>query len=119
MTRVLTSGVAWACLGFIIFATLSPNHLRPVLTQSEPVLVVLAERFGAFALLGCLFVLSYPNRVLFVCAVVFGAAIALEFAQIFIPDRDARLIDVAEKLAGGGAGLLAGQWMLRRLQVFG
>jgi VanZ family protein len=118
MTRALISGVAWTCLGFIIFATLSPNHLRPVLTQSEPGFVVLVERFGAYALLGCLFVLSYPNRVPFACAIVFGAAIALEVAQIFIPDRDARLIDVAEKLAGGGAGLLAGAW-LGRFQIFG
>jgi hypothetical protein len=36
-----------------------------------------------------------------------GSAVVLELLQILVPDRDARIIDAAEKLAGGAAGILA------------
>lgn len=48
------------------------------------------ERIGAFAVLGSLFLISYPKRPVFVFVIVFGTAIVLELAQIFIPTRDAR-----------------------------
>jgi VanZ family protein len=75
-------------------------------------LAVLCERFGAFALLGLLFSVSYPRRYGLVFGIVFGTAIALEFLQILIPDRHARILDAIEKLAGGGAGILSARWLL-------
>jgi VanZ family protein len=38
---------AWACLIFIIYATLSSAATRPELTESEPTLAVFVEQFGA------------------------------------------------------------------------
>jgi VanZ family protein len=98
---------AWACLIFIIYATLSSAGQRPELTASEPMLAVFVERFGAYGLLGVLFRLAYPSRIRRVWLLILASAVVLELLQIVIPDRDARLIDAAEKLAGGAAGILA------------
>jgi VanZ family protein len=38
--------------------------------------------------------------------------VVLELLQIFIPDRDARVVDTLEKLVGGAAGILAGKALL-------
>jgi VanZ family protein len=101
----LASVAAWAWLAFIGFATLSPAHLRPELTATEPAAIVMLEHVGAFAVLGILFSVGYPRRSALVLMIVFGSAVLLEFAQIAIPGRDARLVDAAEKLAGGGFGV--------------
>jgi hypothetical protein len=98
---------AWSCLIFIIHATLSSAGARPELMKGEPALAVFVERFGAYGLLGVLFRLAYPNRVRLVWALVLGSAVVLELMQIVVPDRDARVIDAAEKLAGGAAGIAA------------
>jgi len=105
MPQRLIAVAAWACLAFIVYATLSPLSLRPELTRTESDLVVFIERFGAYALLGCLFSLTYPRRILFVGLIVFGSAVLLEFLQIFVPDRDARISDALVKLAGGFVGI--------------
>jgi VanZ family protein len=107
-THRVLSVTAWALLTFVAFATLSPYSLRPELTETEPILVVIIERVGAFGLLGLLFLASYPDRLRTVCLIVFGSAIALELAQTIVPDRDARFVDALEKIVGGGAGILLG-----------
>jgi len=107
MLQKLTAVAAWACLGFIIYATLSPASARPELTTTEPALAVFIERFGAYGLLGLLFQMAYPRRITTICLIVFGSAILLELLQILIPDRDARVIDAIEKVAGGAAGIHA------------
>jgi VanZ family protein len=112
MLQKLCGAAAWGCLIFIIFATLSSAGARPKLTTTETALVVFVERFGAYCLLGLLFYLTYPRRLVLVCLVVFGSAVVLELLQMTLPDRDARVIDVAEKLAGGAAGLLAAKAFL-------
>jgi hypothetical protein len=105
---------AWACLIFIVYATLVSAHVRPELTQSEPMLAVFAERYGAYGLLGGLFRLAYPSRVRAVWIFVLGSAVILELLQILIPDRDARIIDAMEKMAGGATGL----WVASTLLVY-
>jgi hypothetical protein len=45
--------------------------------------------------------------------IVLGSAILLEFLQILLPDRDARIVDAIEKIAGGGTGVFAAQWLFR------
>ena len=112
MLHKLISIAAWATLAFIIFATLSPAHLRPELTATEPALIVALERVGAFAVLGLLFSGGYPRRYGLVWLIVLGGAILLEFLQILVPDRDARMVDAIEKIAGGGAGIFTAQWLL-------
>ena len=105
MLRKLVVVVAWGCLAFIIYATLSTQAARPELTSSETALTVFIERFCAYALLGGLFRLAHPRRPVFVTIMVCGCAMLLEFFQIFVPDRDARLLDAIEKLAGGFVGI--------------
>jgi VanZ family protein len=107
MLQKFIAVAAWACLIFIIYATLSSASARPELTESEPMLAVFVERFGAYGLLGVLFRRAYPDRIGLVWALVLGSAVVLELLQIVIPDRDARVIDAAEKLAGGAAGIVA------------
>ena len=94
---------AWACLVFIVFATLSSIQVRPMIAGGHFTAV---ERFGAYAVLGLLLYLAYPRRRAFVCITVFGSAISLELLQHLTPDRHARLLDAIEKLLGGTAGLL-------------
>jgi VanZ family protein len=115
--RSLVTAAAWVFLVFIVFATLSPAYLRPRLPGAEPTLIVLFERFGAYAVLGLLFSISYPRRYGLVFIVVFGSAILLELLQIIIPDRDARVVDAVEKLAGGGLGTFAAHWLIRRVRL--
>src|SRR5258708_9376360 len=105
MFRKLIAAAAWSCFIFIIYATLSSLSRRPQLTGNEWELIVFIERFGAYALLGSLFVLAYPRRITFVCLLVLGSAVLLELLQIFVPDRDARISDALEKLAGGVVGI--------------
>jgi VanZ family protein len=107
MFQKLFTVAAWACLIFIIYATLSHAGERPELTTTEPPLVVIVERFGSYGLLGLLFCLAYPRRIALVCVLVLGSAVILELLQIVIPDRDARVIDAVEKLAGGAVGIVS------------
>jgi VanZ family protein len=109
MFKKITSLTAWLVLGFIVYATLSPLSARPSLVGTETSLSVVIERFGAYGLLGLLFGIAYARKLTLVVLVVFGSAIGLELLQLFIADRDARLIDVVEKLAGGIAGTGASQ----------
>ena len=114
MIPKLIAAAAWSCLVFIVYATLSSIEARPELTGAGfyKAFFTVLERFAAYAVLGLLFYLAYPSNVLFVCLLVFGSAIILEFLQIFIPDRDARIIDALEKLAGGAAGILGASTFL-------
>jgi VanZ family protein len=114
-TRRLFSILAWAMLAFIAFATLLPYSLRPGLSETEPPIVVMVERVGAFAVLGLLFLVSYPDRTRTVCLLVFGSAAVLEIGQAFLPGRHARIVDVLEKVVGGGAGMLLGFALLPAL----
>jgi hypothetical protein len=82
------------------------------LTETEPTLAVFVERFGAYAFLGVLFRLAYPGRVRLVWSLFWAARSSLRLLQIFVPDGDARVIDAAEKLAGGAAGILAAHTFL-------
>jgi hypothetical protein len=106
MLHKLGSMTAWGCLLFVTSVTLSPVYLRPRLIETEPALIVILEHVGAFAVIGFLFSVTYTRTTL-VCLLVFGSAVILELLQLVVPDRDARVIDVLEKLIGGGVGIFA------------
>ena len=110
MFKKLIAAAAWACLVFIIYATLSSIDARPELVAGGfyKGFFTVVERFGAYAVLGLLFCLAYPRHLNFVCILVFGSAVILELLQIFIPDRHAGVLDVIEKLLGGAAGIVLG-----------
>ena len=95
----------WLALAFIVYATLSPIQDRPVMAGPQ------LEHFAAFALVGLAFGLAYPNRLLFIVAIVVGSALGLEALQLLTPDRHGRVLDVLMKAAGGVCGIGAGQLM--------
>ena len=94
---------AWLSLLFVIGATLGPINSRPASGLPVPL-----ERFAAFAVVGLLFVVAYPKRVGVVAVFLVVVAISLEALQLFSPDRHARVLDVAEKVAGVIAGIVVG-----------
>jgi VanZ family protein len=119
MSQKLIVIAAWACLIFIVYATLTSIETRPELVSFYRAFFTIVERFGAYALLGLLLYLAYPRKIAFVCLLVFGSAVILELLQIFIPDRDARVLDALEKMAGGAAGILAARAVLALITIQG
>lgn len=100
--------LAWLLLLGLIFVTLSPINLRPI----SPLPTQL-ERAIALAVVGAAFALAYPRRLLLVAALVLGATVLLEVLQLMAPSRHGRVIDVAVKLVGAGAGIVIG-WLVNR-----
>ncbi|MGY4502595.1 VanZ family protein [Bradyrhizobium sp. GM24.11] len=98
MLRKLVVLAAWITLGLIVFVTLSPIGLRPETGSVE------LERFGAYGLLGALFVFGYPHHFTRVMTLILAMAIGLELLQHITPDRHGHLADAVEKLVGGFAG---------------
>jgi VanZ family protein len=114
MLQKTIAAAAWACLVFIIYATLSSIGARPELVASGfyKKFFTIVERFGAYAVLGLLFCLAYPRYLTFVCILVFSSAVILELLQIYVPSRHAGVLDVLEKLLGGAAGIVLGDIVL-------
>ena len=100
MFQKLIALAAWGALAFITFATLSPIGLRPHVAANIGI-----EHIAAFSVVGLLFGLAYPRRLIPVIALVLGSAILLEVLQLLTPDRHARLLDLAFKLLGGSIGI--------------
>ncbi len=92
--------VAWLLLAAVAFSTISPIGLRPMTSFSPHV-----ERFFAFAVVGCAFVLAYPRRVVPIVAMMVVVAVGLELLQLLAVSRHARPQDVAVKLVGAGFGV--------------
>ncbi|MDB5502407.1 MAG: hypothetical protein JWR89_2309 [Tardiphaga sp.] len=112
MLRKILIAAAWAILGVIVFATLSPIGLRPHLGS------VGVERFGAYAAVGMLFGLAYPRRFWTVLAMVAGIAVVLEAMQHLTPDRHGEPLDAAVKLAGGVVGVGVSFVLVRLFAAF-
>jgi hypothetical protein len=86
-------------LGVVIFATLSPDNLRP--QTGEPADV---ERFLAFVALCGAFVFAYPHRCpLVFCLILVGGG-ALEAIQNLLPGRHGTSADFATKAFGSIVG---------------
>lgn len=94
---------AWLSLAFVAFVTLSPIQDRPVLAGPQ------FEHFAAFAVLGLIFGLAYPNRIFIVVAIVLGSAVGLELLQLLTPDRHGKVIDAVFKGLGGICGITVSQ----------
>lgn len=110
----LAQFVAWASIALIAYATLTRVgfvysiyfKLAPFLMNIGMRKYAAVEHFVAFAVFGALFSFAYPKRVVTICFIVFGTAIALEFAQTMTPDRHGTVIDAAQKVSGGACGIL-------------
>lgn len=90
----------WLVVAVVTFSTLSPIRERP--GGASPHL----EHFFAFCLMGAAFGIANPRRWKLVASAVVGTAIGLEIAQLFTPDRHARIVDALTKIAGGLTGVL-------------
>jgi VanZ family protein len=101
MLRKLIAFAAWMLLAFIAYATLSPIQARPTVTTPN------IEHVAAFAVMGVLFCLAYPKKLILVCFIVLGSAVLLEYLQTLTPDRHGTVLDALEKLAGGVLGIFA------------
>jgi VanZ like protein len=91
---------AWIAFALIVFATLSPLSLRPTVTANPNI-----ERFASFGLLGLLFGLVYPRRLVAYLVFVITTAAVLETFQVLVHDRHAHLLDAVVKAAGGAVGI--------------
>jgi hypothetical protein len=101
MTQKIALALFWILLALILFWTLSPVQLRPHVARAA------VERAGAFFALAVTLGASYPRRPLLVALVICAIAVGSEALQLVIASRHARLIDAAEKLAGGLTGIAA------------
>lgn len=114
MLRKLLGLAGWAGVGFIVYATLVPLHLRPRVEDIGPD----AERFAAYTVASALMVLAYPRHALRIGLAMIAVAIVLEIAQLATPDRDARVVDSIVKIAGAVVGTTAAalgdRWAVRR-----
>ncbi len=104
--------LAWLLLAAIAFSTLAPIGLRPTSSFSANY-----ERLFSFGLVGFLFAIAYPRKLLLITGLVFGAAVSFEILQMLVASRHAQLSDMGIKLLGGGLGLFAGavtSWLWSR-----
>lgn len=99
MTRKGFAMTSWLTFAYIAFATLAPIQDRPVFAGPQ------FEHFAAFAVWGIAFGLAYPNRPLFVVALVLGSAVGLEALQLLTPDRHGQVHDAVIKALGGICGI--------------
>jgi VanZ family protein len=99
MMRKYVLIVACLLLAFVVFATLSPIHLRP--KTGHPNL----ERFAAFLVLGSAYTLALPRRAGLVAVCLVVGAFALEAAQRWAPTRDPDVNDALMKALGALAGV--------------
>jgi VanZ family protein len=102
MLHRLLATAAWTAFALLVFVTISPLSMRPVVTADPNI-----ERFAAFALVGLLFGLAYPRRLSVDASLVVIAAGVLEMLQLMIPDRHGHIADALVKAAGGAFGVAA------------
>jgi hypothetical protein len=100
MLHKLLVTAAWSALALIAFLTISPQNMRPVATADPDI-----ERFAAFALVGLLFGLAYPRRLVVDASFVMIAAGVLEAFQLMTRDRHGHIADAFVKAAGGAFGV--------------
>src|SRR3954469_22906642 len=90
--------VGWLLLAVIAFLSLSPPSYRPVTALGHNL-----EHFAVHLLLGVAFGFGYARRWLLLAMVLVGLMGTIEFAQLFVPGRHARLKDL---LIDAGAACL-------------
>lgn len=111
MTRMLARLAGWLLAVVIVILSIVPPQDRPVLAPH------VLEHAAIFAALGVAFALAYPRRDRVALALLLFCG-AVEWAQVWMPGRHARLsdllVDSAAALAGVAAVALAAQFAGRR-----
>jgi len=111
MLHKLLATAAWAAFGVLVFVTISPLGMRPVVTADPNV-----ERFAAFAIVGLLFGLAYPRMLALDTLFIVVAAGTLEAFQLITPDRHGHIADALVKAAGGASGVMLALIILLTVQ---
>lgn len=106
---------ALKCLAFGLGAVIIYLTLGPVGLRSASPFPAQIDRMGAYIVLGLLFAIAYPRRLLWVMLVLLAVAVGLEWAQNLRPDRHAEVADMIVKCVGVVLGV-AGGWMALQLQ---
>ena len=86
--RLVAKVVGWLLLAVIVFLTLSPASYRPVTKAGHDL-----EHFLIYLMLGIAFGVGYARQWWSVALGLVGFTAAVEFAQLFVPGRHARLRD--------------------------
>ncbi len=84
-----------------VFLTVGPQEFRPYTGIPHDV-----EHFLAFAFVGLVFGLGYPDRLLLLAPLAIAIAAALEIAQLFVPNRHAYFSDFVINAVAACMGLL-------------
>ncbi len=106
--RTVARWAFWACLLFVVVATLGPIGLRPETGLPPPV-----ERWGGFLLIGLPLTIGYPRyRLAGLLALVLAAG-GLEALQNEVPGRHGRWADFDAKTLGLLCGAALGLVMER------
>ena len=87
--KLVAKLVGWLLLAVIVFLTLSPASYRPVTKVGHNL-----EHFLIHIVLGVAFGIGYARQWWLVALGLVGLTAAVEFAQLFVPGRHARLKDL-------------------------
>ena len=88
--RKIIRVIAWLLLATAVVLTAVPAELRPVTGAPSPI-----EHFAMFFLIGSAFAIGYSRSDYLLCVAAIVFAGSLEFLQLFVPGRHARLSDFA------------------------
>jgi VanZ family protein len=87
--KLVAKVAGWLLLAVIVFLTLSPASYRPVTKFGHNL-----EHFLIHLALGIIFGIGYARQWWLVALGLVGLIAAVEFAQLFVPGRHARLKDL-------------------------
>jgi VanZ family protein len=99
MIRQVTSAAAWLLCVVIIVLSDVPPGMRPVVGSH------VVEHVVAYAMLGALFGLTYPERAAGCAARLVMFCGMIEVVQVWVPGRHARLMDFAVDATASLSGL--------------
>jgi len=98
---------AWILVAALVFVTLAPIGMRPVVVESANL-----ERAMAYALMGFMLALAYPRHWLWALAAGVALAGLLEAAQGLTASRHGRVADFLVKAVAASLGALGAQVVL-------
>jgi len=94
---------AWILAGLVVLLSIVPPALRPATDTPHNI-----EHFAIFFATGLAFGFGYSRRPLMVAVTLLLFAGAIEIAQVFVPDRHARLSDFVVDALAVCAGAILG-----------
>ena len=91
----------WVLVAAAVFLTIGPQEFRPVTGVEHDL-----EHFVAFALVGLVFGLGYPGRLIVLAPLAIAIAAVLESAQVWIPHRHSYFSDFVINAHAACVGLV-------------